>query len=277
MQTYRLLGTVAARSAVLVWLCVCAAPFVLLAHTSFRHSGVAVGAGFDTAYGWQNYRAVLTDPTQRFLGSLRTSIALSAVVTTFTIALAVPAAIALAKHTGRSARLLEDWLLSTRFLPAVLVALPLFLVLARLGLAPGLFGMALVCLVLTLPLATLLLAALMRRAGLTTFELLHVDGIGGLRAARHVLFPLLRGPILLTAALSSLLVWNEFFIALVFGTDPRPLPVLIASWNTYQGVQWGPASAAACLAVLPILFGAIAIASFALSRKRQLRCEGRTK
>ena len=256
MRASRLLGIVAVRSAVLVWMGICVFPFGLMFYTSFRHSGVSVGGGFDTGYGLQNYGAVLTDPTQRFLGSLGTSIVLSAVVTTLTLFLAVPAAIALVTHSGRCARILEDWLLSTRFLPAVLVALPLFLLLARLGLAPGMIGMAVVCLVLTLPLATLLLAALIRRAGMTTFELLHVDGIGSLRAARHVLLPLLRGPVLLAASLSWLLVWNEFFIALVFGTDPRPLPVLIASWNTYQGVQWGPACAAATLSALPILIGA---------------------
>jgi len=81
-----------------------------------------------------------------------------------------------------------------------------------------------------------------------------VDGARELRIFWSVILPLARGGLVATLILCVLFTWNEFFIALVLsGRDTQTLPVTITSFLTFQGIEWGPLTAAATLIMLPMV------------------------
>jgi ABC-type glycerol-3-phosphate transport system permease component len=55
-------------------------------------------------------------------------------------------------------------------------------------------------------------------------------------------------------------VWNSFLIPLVLGqTRAQTLTVFAAQFVTFQGVNWGPLSAAAVLVLAPIVLFVLAM------------------
>ena len=60
-------------------------------------------------------------------------------------------------------------------------------------------------------------------------EAARVDGAASLRTFRSVVFPLLRPVTGTVAILTGLIIWNDFFLSLIFlnGTDKTPLPVAV--------------------------------------------------
>ena len=87
-----------------------------------------------------------------------------------------------------------------------------------------------------------------------------VDGCSRFKAICKVVLPLAAPGFAATAVLCALLVWNEFFFALVLsGSKTRTLPVLVNMFVSEKSVDWGTMSAAGIITVLPlIIFGLMA-------------------
>jgi sorbitol/mannitol transport system permease protein len=69
-----------------------------------------------------------------------------------------------------------------------------------------------------------------------------------------IILPLSKAGLATTAFLLLILTWNEFFFAVnLTGQSAATLPVYMASFLTTEGQSWARMSAAAVLAVLPVL------------------------
>jgi len=228
------------------------APIALMVYTALSSTGIGLYGGVGNI-GFDNFRRVLSDDTNDFSASLKYSLALSGIVTALSLSLGIPAAYALARSRSRTVQWAGDWIFSTRFLPPVVAAIPLFLLLGGLGLAGTLPGLALVDLLIALPFVVWVLRSYMADLPESIEEMATADGLSTPSKLLHVFVPNLLAPVGATAAMVWLLIWNEYLFALLFSGSTRPLTVLIASWNTYEGVQWGPACAAGVLAATPAL------------------------
>ena len=133
-------------------------------------------------------------------------------------------------------RKLSLWILSTRMFPAIVTAVPLFLMMR------GFFA--------DLP-RDLEEAAL-------------VDGDSRLGALVRVVLPLVSPGLAATAVFCLIISWNEFLFALVLTqTDAAmTLPVGIAGRVTQYEIKWGVMSAAASVAMIPILVFALALQKY---------------
>ena len=92
-----------------------------------------------------------------------------------------------------------------------------------------------------------------------------VDGDSRLGALWRVVLPLVTPGLAATAVFCLIVSWNEFLFALVLTQtdDAMTLPVGIAGRVTQYGIKWGVMSAAAVVAMAPIL-------AFAMSVQRYL-------
>jgi multiple sugar transport system permease protein len=82
-----------------------------------------------------------------------------------------------------------------------------------------------------------------------------VDGATTLDILRHVILPV-SGPALGTAAILTFVgSWNEFVAGSVMVDSPalKPVQPVIYSFIGFFGREWGPLTASATLAILPIL------------------------
>jgi len=91
-----------------------------------------------------------------------------------------------------------------------------------------------------------------------------VDGDSRLGALRRVVLPLVTPGLAATAVFCLIVSWNEFLFALVLTqTDAAmTLPVGIAGRVTQYGIKWGAMSAAAVVAMIPILAFAMSVQKY---------------
>ena len=80
-----------------------------------------------------------------------------------------------------------------------------------------------------------------------------VDGASSLRTFRRVVFPLLRPVTGTVAIFTGLIIWNDFFLSLIFlnGTDKTPLPVAVYTFVGAFASRWNLIFAAVIVSLLP--------------------------
>ena len=86
-------------------------------------------------------------------------------------------------------------------------------------------------------------------------EASRVDGASALRTFRRVVFPLLRPVTGTVAIFTGLIIWNDFFLSLIYlnGTDKTPLPVAVYSFVGAFASRWNLIFAAVIVSLLPIM------------------------
>jgi ABC-type glycerol-3-phosphate transport system permease component len=90
-----------------------------------------------------------------------------------------------------------------------------------------------------------------------------VDGYGRFGAFRRVVLPQVLPGIGAAAIFAFVLSWNDLFYALILaGGNTETLPVKIASYNTFRGVELGTMCAAILVSVVPVV-----IACFFVQRR----------
>lgn len=195
-----------------------------------------------------------------YLPALKNSLIAALGSTLLAFILGLPAAFALAVYPTRRAQGVLTWMLSTKFMPAVGVIVPLFLLFRNLGLLDTLPGLILMYTTMNLPLVVWMMHSYMSEIPFAIYEAAKVDGASVAQEFFGIALPLSMPGIAATALLALIFAWNEVFFALnLTSADAAPLSVFIGEFKTSQGLFWAQLSAAATLTVLPVLvFGWIA-------------------
>ncbi len=139
--------------------------------------------------------------------------------------------------------------------PPLLLAIPLFSLFVKLGLADTRLSLMISHCTITLPLGVWLLWGFFKQIPLDVEEAAMVDGCSRLRAFVLVVLPLTLPGVLTVAIFSFLLSWTDYTFALVMiGTDS--LKTLPAGLDTMVGMyelRWGELMAGSTLIALPLL------------------------
>ncbi len=99
-----------------------------------------------------------------------------------------------------------------------------------------------------------ILAENMESIPATFYEAATVDGCNRLQVFIRIVLPLALPGIATSAIFSFIFSWNEFLYAMVLTTrDAKTLPLGIYNWVSYEEVRWGELTAAAVLAMLPVI------------------------
>ncbi|MEN3538209.1 carbohydrate ABC transporter permease [Microbispora sp. ZYX-F-249] len=193
---------------------------------------------------------------QDLVGAALRSLVVAVATALITVALALPAAYALARHRGAAGRVAIGWVLVSQVFPVVLVIIPLFMVLRRLELVNTLAGLTVVHVTFVMPFALWMLRGYVRAVPRELEEAAAVDGAGRLRALAAVVAPLLAPGVVATLLFGFISSWNEFLFALVILKDPEveTLPLTLVRFVGPEGVaRLGPLAAASLLATVPSL------------------------
>jgi multiple sugar transport system permease protein len=153
------------------------------------------------------------------------------------------------------------WILSTRMLPPIATAIPLFLMMRDVRLLNTRASLVLVHTALNLPFVVWMMRGFFQEIPRELEEAAMMDGDSRLGALRRVILPLVAPGLAATAVFCLIVSWNEFLYALVLTqTDAAmTLPVGIAGRVTQYEIKWGVMSAAGVVAMLPILVFALAV------------------
>lgn len=193
-----------------------------------------------------------------FVSSLVNSILVAGMATVAAIALAVPAGWAVSRTPAVGWSL--SLVIATYMLPPVALAVPLYMMLAALGLLNSVFGLALVYLSILAPFTTWLMKSGFDGIPREIEQAAMMDGASLFSTLRIITLPLAM-PIVATSALFAFLLgWDEFFYALLFTSDQRArtLTVAIADLAGGRVSDYGLIATAGVLAALPpVLVGLV--------------------
>jgi len=230
-------------------------PVLWMILTSFKTeaSAVAMPPEFLSAdWTFENYETVWSrSDYPRFFWN---SVVISVGSTLLGLAIAIPAAWAMAFVPGKRTKDLLMWMLSTKMMPAVAVMIPLYLVFQRIGLFDTKFGLVLALMLMNLPIIIWMLYTYFKEVPGEILEAARMDGASLWNEIVYVLTPMALPGIASTMLLNIILAWNEAFWTIVLTTTKAaPLSAFIASFSAPQGLFYAKLSAASAMAILPIL------------------------
>lgn len=147
------------------------------------------------------------------------------------------------------------FILSTRMMPPIAVAIPIYLMYRTLGLSDTALGMILLYTAVNVSLSVWLLKGFMDEIPREYEEAAVVDGYTRLQAFWKVVLPQARAGIAATAIFCLIFAWNEYAFALLLTsgnaqTAPPFIPIIIGE----GGLDWPAVAAGTTLFLLPIVF-----------------------
>lgn len=182
------------------------------------------------------------------------SVVVSVGSTLLALALAIPAAYAMAFFPTRRTKGTLVWMLSTKALPAVGVLVPIYLLFRDTGLLDTRLGLLLVYALVNLPIVVWMLFSFFKEVPGEILEAGRMDGAQPKHELAFLLLPLSLPGVASTSLLAIILSWNEAFWSLnLTGANAAPLTAFIASFSSPEGLFWAKLSAASTLAIAPIL------------------------
>ena len=146
------------------------------------------------------------------------------------------------------------FILSTRMMPPIAVAIPIFLMYRNLGLSDTHLGMILLYTAVNISLAVWLLKGFMDEIPREYEEAAMIDGYTRLQAFRKVVLPQAMTGIASTAIFCLIFAWNEYAFALLLTsgtaqTAPPFIPTIIGE----GGLDWPAVAAGATIFLIPVL------------------------
>jgi multiple sugar transport system permease protein len=208
---------------------------------------------------------VINGPSD-FAMRLRNSLIIAGGSTIASVVLGVFAAYAFSRFSIPGKDDLLFFILSTRMLPAVVVAVPIFLMFRQVGLHDTHLGMIILYTVFNLSLTVWLLKGFIDEIPKEYEEAALVDGYTRMQAFFKIVLPQAATGIAATTVFALIFAWNEYAFALMLTSQQaRTAPPAIATMQGRGGIEWSAIAAGSLAFLIPVV-----IVTFAL-RKHLLR------
>jgi multiple sugar transport system permease protein len=202
-------------------------------------------------------RGTVTQDVRQIPKGLRTSFLVATGTVLINLVFATLAAYTFARERFRGRQTAFTFILGSRLLPSVAVAVPIYVALRTLGLLDSKLGLVLIYSAFTLPFSIWVLTLFFRSLPFEIEEAARVDGCTRLETLRHVVLPLAAPGLAAIAAFSFLFSYSEFLFALFTTETPnsKTIPVIIASVSVNPDASYTLIAVGIVLSMIaPILF-----------------------
>lgn len=236
-------------------------PVYWMLNVSLQPGGRAVGTPwFPLSPDLGGYTRAIADQG----ANLVTSILVSVGSVIFSLAIAAPAAYALAKFRSRWLDLLLFAILVSQMVPGIVVANALYSMYNELGLLNSIAGLIIADSSAGIPFGILIMRAFMSNIPQSIIEAARVDGAGVFRAFWSIVLPISRNALITAAMFTFLFTWGDFLFALTLTTtaDVRPVTLGLYSYLGSYVSDWSAVMATAVLASIPAIVMLLAAQKF---------------
>lgn len=240
-------------------------PFLVVAGTSLKTLGEVFQSPATLVprlFAWQNYVDVFVRiPMARHLAN---SMIIAAATTVLNIAVATPAAYAMARIRFRGRGVFGLGILVMQMFSPVIVLIPLFKVMKAFHLLDTYSGLILANTAVTLPFSIWILAGFFRHIPEELEDAAMIDGLSRTGMLFRIALPLTGPGLATTAIFAFVTAWNEFIFALVLVSrrEMQPITMALYAWEKNNVVEWNLLMATAVVATVPTVL------LFLLVRKR---------
>jgi arabinogalactan oligomer/maltooligosaccharide transport system permease protein len=236
-------------------------PVLWVVNVALSKAGLSAGGAIPIPRdpSLDNFRVVLgggdAARTILFFRQLANSLVVALATSAVAIAIATPAAYALARFDFVGKRSGVRTLLATQMFPTVASAVPLYLLLEALHLLDSRAGLVIVYASTAVPFAIFQLRGAFLAIPPDIEEAAMVDGCSRAQAFWKVALPAARPAIAVTALFAFMSAWNEFILAatLLSRESSFTLPVVLQRYVGEHGAAWGPFAAGAILVSVPVM------------------------
>ncbi len=189
-----------------------------------------------------------------FLPSFINSTIASVISSILALLLGVPAAFALSRFRIKRKADILFWILSTRMLPPIGMAVPLFLIVFQIGLIDKLIAIIVLYLTFNLSFAVWMMKSFFDDLPIEIEELAMIDGCNPLQTLWLISIPLAAPALATTLIFCFIFSWNEFLLAFILTrANAKTVPLTILEGIGMWDIRWEYMSAMAVIAMIPPL------------------------
>jgi multiple sugar transport system permease protein len=200
---------------------------------------------------FENFRYAFIDA--EFMKYISNSLVITLTSTALVMLAGTPAAYSFARFNPGGGHLLF-YIISTRMMPQIAVVIPYFIIFGTLGLIDTKLGLIITYTMFNLPIAIWLLNGFFKDVPVELEDAARIDGYTRFQVFWKIVVPLVAPGLAVTAVLCMMFAWNEFLFAFILSrSQAATITVGISSFWTQRGILWGPLSAAAVVAVVPMM------------------------
>lgn len=255
-------------SVIAVYLFITLAPLLWVVSTSFKPNQEAISFPpklLPDAPTLDNYLFVLTNPN--LVTSLLNSLLVSIGGTGLSVVVSALGAYAFARFEFKGKNLLMSIILGLFMIPVVINIIPLYIMLANVGLLNSLLALVLTFQILIIPLNIFLLKNYFETIPKELEEAALIDGCSKLRALWHIIVPMSIPGFLIAAILSFRFSWNEFVLPIVLSNKPDVMVFQVALYQfiSLYRIDWGYLTAGINIALIPV------VVLMLISQKRMIK------
>jgi multiple sugar transport system permease protein len=187
---------------------------------------------------YQNVLQSVDDGGQGLLRMLGNSALVAIATVVLTLVASVPGAYAVSRLRFFGGNKVSAVFLAVYLFPSTLLAVPLFVMFARIGLQGNLVGLAIVYIAQTVPVSIYMLKNYFVTIPRSVEEAAALDGCSRPQILWRIVLPLAAPSLMATGMYVFMIAWNEFLFALLFlAADPGKWTVSLGLQQLNNGVE----------------------------------------
>ena len=188
-----------------------------------------------------------------FLHPMKNSLIVAVITTLVSLTVSTLAAYAFSRFRFKGRKPLMVLFLTNNMFPTVLLLIPLYTIMRRMGLLYTPWSLVLSYTTFTIPFSVWLLNGYMNDLPLSMEEAAMVDGANRATAFVRIILPVLLPCLLATGVYIFMQSWNEYTFAVLFTNEKsRTIPVALKNLVGQLGVQWELITAGGIITVIPV-------------------------
>ena len=175
------------------------------------------------------------------------------------ILICAPAAYVLSRYSFKLNKLIQTGMASAMGVPAVMVILPLFSLIASMGILSNVtlnrITLVFLYIGINVPYTTIFLMTFFSNISRTYEEAAAIDGCPPMKTFWKIMFPMAQTGIVTVTIFNFINVWNEYFLSLIFASSDRLRSVAVGLYGMINSMKytgdWSCMFAAVVIVFLP--------------------------
>lgn len=154
------------------------------------------------------------------------------------ILIAAPCAYVLARFKFIGNSLIQNMFVGSLGIPQIMIVLPLFQVASRLSMTNSRSLLIILYICITVPFTVFFLLSFFATLSPSFEEAAAIDGCSPIKTFWTIMFPLAQPGIVTVVIFNFIVIWNEFFIALIFANTSELRPLAVGLYSMIQSMRY---------------------------------------
>lgn len=204
------------------------------------------------AITFEAYNKLFTT-TVNFFAAMKNSLIVAVFTTIVSLTVSTMAAYAFSRYSFIGRKTLMSIFLCNNMFPTVLLLIPLYTIMRKLGLLYTPTALVLSYTTFTIPFSVWLILGFLNDTPMSLEEAALVDGCNRGSAFIKIILPVLGPCLVATGVYIFMQSWNEYTFAMMFTNNTtRTIPVALKSLIGQLGVQWDLLTAGGIITIIPV-------------------------